>query len=1013
MDIPFNVETPVTDPSSTDRRASTHPHEGVDVRHEAFKRSIWRYLPRSDRDFGTAEEQNLALADGEGNAERRAQLSSRRAIQERLSRTARDKLFALVLGTCTSSNRGRISSAFPSTELLDGLIQYFLTSPSLDSKFWFHLPTFSPSEISPILLSLIIAAGAVSTPDVPLRKLGFALHEAGRACQAKIFEEDNSSIRDLQSLRNLMLQLDIGLWSGMSRKMEIAESFLQPLVTMIRRRGSFRNSMYPMIEPRPEDDGQELDDKWKSWVAQESLLRLVYHVFEHDRQSSMALLKPPLISYSEMQLPIPSAERLWRANTAIAWKQAYLDMAPELLKRPSPLECLLDLNCLNNHEVANRTYLYMIWGMIWEFRQMATINAKTGSSHRNGLILPSRYQDLNKSLEDYRISCPTREGSIILELMFIHLNAPLEDIILFAGIEGQGEARNAYPCLREWVSSPPARQALWHAGQILRAARALPKGGLCNFNAISVYHAGLIIWGYSFVNRSAAHMTSGTSHLEWTASQSSHDEIRLVPTPSSDPADPLNFGWLRKAGILACMSIFPFVVNFTSASISSAFPIYASTPVFGFPPKPFPKLLHLLAVNILMLGASNLWWVPLANTFGRRPVILASLLLLTLSSMWAGLAKTFESLLAARVFMGIGGGSADAVAPDVVGEIFFVHQRGRAMAIYTVFLASGSIIGSMTGGYIAHHGLNWLHWTNVILSAVSFVLCLLFQPETLYERETIAVSDAIIDEKKANAQTTEVVPVEAASYQPYTFARSLKIGMYRPGIAAKFAAPFKTLRLPGVWLVSLWYAGLVGATVAMSGVAPQLVSMPPYLWGSEAGLVNTGGLIGTALGCIYAYFIADWTTKRLAKKDTHGFSEPEGRLGTALPSLFIATAGIITFGFVAQNPSPKGWVGLNFGIGMNAFGLMQAPSVGFNYLIESYPSISGDCLVAVTCARAIIAFAWTFFTATWIEHSGAAQPFGIFGMLMGLFGLATIPILIWGKRLRIATADWVPSGTAL
>lgn len=74
-----------------------------------------------------------------------------------------------------------------------------------------------------------------------------------------------------------------------------------------------------------------------------------------------------------------------------------------------------------------------------------------------------------------------------------------------------------------------------------------------------------------------------------------------------------------------------------------------------------------------------MWWVPLANTFGRRPVILVALLLLTLSSMWAGLAKSYESLLAARLFMGIGGAPADAVAPDVVGEVFFVHQRGRAM----------------------------------------------------------------------------------------------------------------------------------------------------------------------------------------------------------------------------------------------------------------------------------------------------------------------------------------------
>lgn len=131
--------------------------------------------------------------------------------------------------------------------------------------------------------------------------------------------------------------------------------------------------------------------------------------------------------------------------------------------------------------------------------------------------------------------------------------------------------------------------------------------------------------------------------------------------------------------MLLCMSVHPFAVNFTSASISSALPIYAGSPIFGLPPKPFSTLTHLAAVNILMLGFSNLWWVPLANTFGRRPITLISLLLLIFSSMWAGLTTNFNSLLAARIFMGIGGGPADAVSPDVVGEIFFVHQRGRAM----------------------------------------------------------------------------------------------------------------------------------------------------------------------------------------------------------------------------------------------------------------------------------------------------------------------------------------------
>lgn len=197
--------------------------------------------------------------------------------------------------------------------------------------------------------------------------------------------------------------------------------------------------------------------------------------------------------------------------------------------------------------------------------------------------------------------------------------------------------------------------------------------------------------------------------------------------------------------------------------------------------------------------------------------------------------------------------------------------------------------------------------------------------------------------------------------------------------------------------------------MTISTVGAQIVASPPYLWGEDAGLISCGGLIGSVLGCVYTYLVADFTTKRLAKKDIHGYSEPESRIVTAIPALFISTAGTIIFGFVAQNPSAKGWVGLQIGFGMVAFGLMQAPSVGFNYIIESYPSIAGDCFVAVTCSRAIIAFAWTFFVGTWTHTSGYAEPFGIFGMLLGIFGLLTVPYWIWGKRFRIATADWVES----
>jgi len=246
------------------------------------------------------------------------------------------------------------------------------------------------------------------------------------------------------------------------------------------------------------------------------------------------------------------------------------------------------------------------------------------------------------------------------------------------------------------------------------------------------------------------------------------------------------------------------------------------------------------------------------------------------------------------------------------------------------------------------------------------------------------------------------------SFRPFTFGRSLKAGVNRGGLAHQFLAPILTIRLPGVWLIMLWYAGLVAGIVTMSTVGPTIVASPPYLWGKAAGLINVGGIIGSFLGVFYTYLTGDSIMTRKAKHESHGFSEPESRLPIALPALLISTCGFLVFGFCAQNLTPKAWVGLEVGLGMLCFGLMAAPSIGFTYIIESYNAISGDCFVIITCCRAIISFAWTFFVGDWIDKRGAEEPFGIFAMLMGIFTLLTVPMVVWGKRTRIATAKWIP-----
>ncbi|KAJ5943301.1 hypothetical protein N7516_003469 [Penicillium verrucosum] len=510
-------------------------------------------------------------------------------------------------------------------------------------------------------------------------------------------------------------------------------------------------------------------------------------------------------------------------------------------------------------------------------------------------------------------------------------------------------------------------------------------------------------------------------HEEGPTSESAlGPQLRVSPTPSTCPSDPLNWSLWRKAMALLSASVYCFVANVASASLSSALAFLATD---FHPPVPQTHLSHLIAVNVLMLGCANIWWVPLSNVFGRRPIILASLVMLTLCSVWAAKATSFNSLLAARVFQGIAGAAADTLCPGVIGEIYFRHQRGRAMAIYTIFLVLGPIIGGIIGSYIAHAwGWRWTQWLNVIISGVSLLACFFCLPETIFDRDAaISMAAATQDigqseEDKPTGfdkpnieeheQIDRSVPVQA--HEPYTFASSLKVGLYRGGLWQHFMAPWKTLRFPAVWLVMLHYGGLVGGIVTISTVGPQFVSAPPYSWGANSGLINIGGLVGSIAGAAFTFYLSDHVLKRQAMRQTNGLSEPEARLPALFPGLLLATTGLLTFGFCGKYSSNLGWLGLQFGYGMLTFGVMQIPSIGFNYIIESYPVVAHDCFVMITCLRAIVAFAWTFFVGSWVEARGAAEPFGVFGMLMGLAGLLTLPIYFYGKRIRIATQKWAP-----
>ncbi|MGE7368519.1 MDR family MFS transporter [Neorhizobium sp. NPDC001467] len=88
----------------------------------------------------------------------------------------------------------------------------------------------------------------------------------------------------------------------------------------------------------------------------------------------------------------------------------------------------------------------------------------------------------------------------------------------------------------------------------------------------------------------------------------------------------------------------------------------------------------------------------LGDLFGRKYVMIAAILLFTLGSLTCGMAWSMESLIAARVFQGIGGGGIMVSIFSVNADLFEPRERAKYQS-YTslVIMASGSV-GPLLGG---------------------------------------------------------------------------------------------------------------------------------------------------------------------------------------------------------------------------------------------------------------------------------------------------------------------------
>lgn len=128
--------------------------------------------------------------------------------------------------------------------------------------------------------------------------------------------------------------------------------------------------------------------------------------------------------------------------------------------------------------------------------------------------------------------------------------------------------------------------------------------------------------------------------------------------------------------------------------------------------------------------------MPLCAAVGRRPIFLASLALMLISGLWCAFSGAWlSSHIAGRDFFSLAAGQSEALAPYVVGEIRFLHERGAKLSwfigVQTVGTAGLSVVTAYT---VPAWGLKWWYLTITFINAAILALAFLFAMETRYDR---------------------------------------------------------------------------------------------------------------------------------------------------------------------------------------------------------------------------------------------------------------------------------------
>lgn len=155
----------------------------------------------------------------------------------------------------------------------------------------------------------------------------------------------------------------------------------------------------------------------------------------------------------------------------------------------------------------------------------------------------------------------------------------------------------------------------------------------------------------------------------------------------------------------------------------------------------------VIATYLVGMGVSQLFYGPLSDRFGRRPVLIGGLALFSLAGLLSALTQSFPMLLAARFLQGVGAGAPRVIAVSLARDTYSGAQMARVMSLVMMVFMAVPILAPSVGQLILLVApWRWAFGALVVGGALVLAWTLIRLDETLpVERRRSLHPAAIVD----------------------------------------------------------------------------------------------------------------------------------------------------------------------------------------------------------------------------------------------------------------------------